>query len=73
MKTDALPGNAPLSEDLLIGATALSAWLGVSERQVFYMNEKKQLPLFKIAGKLAGRKSTLTEHVARLEREAQGA
>ena len=71
MKTDALPGASPLSEDLMIGAAALSAWLGVPERQVFYMNEKKLLPLFKIGGKLAGRKSTITEHIAKAERETR--
>jgi hypothetical protein len=70
MRTTALDVS-PLSEDLMIGAAALSAWLGVTERQVFYMNETKQLPLFKIRGKLAGRKSTITEFIVKLEQETQ--
>jgi hypothetical protein len=71
METNGFPGSGSLSDDLMIGATALSAWLGVPERKVFYIAETKQLPLFKIGGKLAGRKSTIKDHIAKLEREAQ--
>lgn len=66
-----IPDSGPLSDDLMIGASALAAWLGVPERKVFYIAEMKQLPFFKIGGKLAGRKSTITEHIANLERQAQ--
>jgi hypothetical protein len=57
----------PLSEDLMIGAVPIASWLGVPPRKLFYMAETKQLPLFKIGGKLAGRKSTITRHFAALE------
>lgn len=67
MEMNGLTGSGSLSDDLMIGATALSAWLGIPERKVFYMAETKQLPLFKIGGKLAGRKSTITQHITKLE------
>lgn len=70
MPADDLPVNSPLSDDLMIGAAALASWLGVPTRKVFYFAEKKQLPFFKIGGQLAGRKSTITEHVAKLERDS---
>jgi hypothetical protein len=62
-----------LSDDLMLGAVALGDWLGIPPRKVFYMAEHNQLPLFKIGGKLAGRKSTITEHIAKLERRTQAA
>ncbi len=59
--------NSEFSEDLMIGAKTVAGWMGVPVRQVFYMAEGGQLPLFKIGGKWAGRKSTITAHIARLE------
>jgi hypothetical protein len=73
MQTEDLPGSGPLSDDLMIGAIALAAWLGVPPRKVFYIAETKQLPFFKIGGKLAGRKSTIREHIAKLERDSAAA
>lgn len=70
MQKDDLPGTSRLSDDLMIGAAALAAWLGVPPRKVFYIAETKQLPFFKIGGKLAARKSTIKEHIAKLERES---
>jgi hypothetical protein len=58
----------PLAEDLMIGAEPIAAWLGVSARQLFYMHETKKLPLFKIGGRLAGRKSKLMQFIEELER-----
>jgi hypothetical protein len=58
----------PLAEDLMIGAEPIAAWLGVSVRQIFYMHETKKLPLFKIGGRVAGRKSKLMEFIEELER-----
>jgi hypothetical protein len=56
-----------LAEDLMIGAKPIASFLGVPVRQVFYMAESGQLPMFKIGGKWAGRKSTITAHITRLE------
>jgi hypothetical protein len=59
--------NRPLSEDLMIGAEAIATWLGVPARKIFYMGETGQLPLFKIGGKVAARKSTIMRRIADLE------
>jgi hypothetical protein len=56
-----------LAEDLMVGAKPIASFLGLPVRQVFYMAESGQLPVFKIGGKWAGRKSTITAHIARLE------
>jgi len=51
----------------MIGAKTVASWMGLPVRQIFYMAEGGQLPLFKIGGKWAGRKSTITAHIAKLE------
>jgi hypothetical protein len=59
--------DTDLSDDLMIGAKAVAGFLGVPVRQVFYMAENAQLPLFKIGGKWAGLKSTIAKHIRKLE------
>lgn len=57
-----------LAEDLLDGVTAIAAFTGWSERQVYYMAERGLLPLFKVGErKWSGRKSTLRRHIDSLE------
>jgi predicted transcriptional regulator len=59
-----------LAGDLIVGARPIAAELGLTERQVFYMAETGQLPVFKIGRKLAAKRSTLRQHIAELERSA---
>jgi hypothetical protein len=59
--------NLELGDDLLIGAKSIGAWMKLPARQIFYMAETGTLPLFKIGGKWAGRKSTISTHIANLE------
>lgn len=59
----------PAVADLMIGVKPIAAWLKLPVRQVFYMAERGQLPLFKLGAKWAGRKSTILRHIARLEAE----
>ena len=61
--------NSQLSDDLMIGIKPIANWLNQPVRKIFYMAEKHQLPLFKIGGKWAGRKSTILQHIALLEAE----
>jgi hypothetical protein len=56
-----------LADDLMIGAKPIADWLGSTARQVFYWAETKQMPIFKIGNRLAARKSTLAQHVSKLE------
>src|SRR5205809_274312 len=59
--------DTKLADDLMIGAKPIATFLGLPVRQIFYMAEKGQLPLFKVGGTVAGRKSTITAHFAKLE------
>lgn len=59
--------NPEIGDDLMLGAKSVAAWMRLPVRQIFYMAETGQLPLFKIGGKWAGRKSTITAHIAELE------
>ena len=57
-----------LAEDLLDGVEAISKFTGLPRRRVYYLAENGLLPLFKIgARKWQGRKSTLREHIRKLE------
>jgi hypothetical protein len=59
-----------LGDDLIVGAKPIAEELGMTERQVFYMAETGQLPVFKIGRKLAARRSTLRQRIVELERTA---
>lgn len=61
--------NSP-DGDLLLGVKAISAHLGVTERQAWHFINETDFPTFKIGGKRAARKSTLAKYWARLERAA---
>jgi hypothetical protein len=56
-----------LADDLLLGARALAEWTGASERQIYYWAQIRRFGLFRIGDKIAGRKSTIMAHMARLE------
>jgi hypothetical protein len=60
-----------LSDDLLRGTKALAEFIFADDRKarsVQHMHETKQLPTFKLAGQICGRKSTLLKHLEKLER-----
>jgi hypothetical protein len=59
--------DAKPADDLMVGAKAIATWMGVTERQVYYWAETRRFRIFKIGDKLAGRKSTLSEDLAKLE------
>jgi hypothetical protein len=61
-----------LGEDLILGGSALARFLfkdATKRRKVYHMHERGLLPLFKVGPELAGRKSTLTRHIERVEKE----
>ena len=59
-----------LKDDKLKGAKAIAEFLGEEERRVFYLLEKKQIPGFKYGGLWNARKSTLLQHIEKLEAAA---
>jgi hypothetical protein len=57
-----------LADDLLDGVEAISRFTGLPPRRVYYLAERKLLPLFKLGDrKWQGRKSTLRKHLEGLE------
>jgi hypothetical protein len=63
-----------LGDDLILGGSALAQFLfkdgsEKKRRKLYHMHERGLLPLFKVGPELAGRKSTLTRHIERVERE----
>ena len=58
-----------LADDLLRGVKEISDYTGFTERQVYDVASRGLLPLFKLPGGRTwhGRKSTLRQHIAKLE------
>lgn len=56
--------------DLLVGAKAIAAHLGLTERQAHHLLFTKRLPALKLGGRVAARKSTLAAWLADAERRA---
>lgn len=67
-----------LADDLLEGAAEIAAFLGWSEREIYYLAERKKSgkpvswPIFQIDGQYTARKSTLHAFIAERERAAVG-
>ena len=62
--------GSELAGDLMLGAKPIGDFLGVDERQVYHLNERRVLPIFKFGNRLAARKSRLRQGVEKLEDEA---
>jgi hypothetical protein len=58
----------PLADDILTGAGQIAAYIGWPKRRVFYLLEGGQLPAFKIGSRWCARRTTLTNHIEKLER-----
>ena len=48
-----------LADDLLTGASAIAAYLGWPERRVYYIAEKKFLPIGRVGSLLVARRTEL--------------
>lgn len=60
-----------LADDLMTGIKEISQFTGESERRLYHLAETGQLALFKMGRLWCGRKSTLLDQIAKLEREAE--
>jgi hypothetical protein len=60
----------PVALDTLESVAAIAAWLGKTERQVNWLIEKQQIPVFRLNGVWHLRKSTYLAFIARLEAAA---
>lgn len=57
--------------DLLYGVSAIAAHLEMRPRQVHHLIDKAGLPVFKIAGRVCARKTSLRRWMAECEAKAQ--
>lgn len=57
-----------LADDIIEGAKAIAAEMGVPTRRAFLLMEKQAIPAFKMLGKWYVRRSALQAHIERLER-----
>lgn len=55
----ALPERLDIADDLAFGAEAIANVLGLTTRQVYHLNEKSHLPIFRIGSTICARRSTL--------------
>ncbi len=53
------PDTETLSSDILRGARAIGEYTGLPTRQVFYLAEKNELPIFRLGKIICARKSEL--------------
>nr|WP_314257271.1 DNA-binding protein [uncultured Devosia sp.] len=56
-----------LAQDMMVGATKISRFLGVTRRQIYSAVERGDMPLFKIGALVCARKSALTKWIERQE------
>jgi excisionase family DNA binding protein len=56
--------------DLLSGAEAIAAYIGVKPRRVYHLAEGRRIPVFRIGSTLCARRSTLLRWVEDMERAA---
>ncbi len=62
-----------IGSDLIRGVKPIANELGWTPRQVFHAHEAGHLPTFKIGRAVCARRSTLRDHISRLERETRAA
>lgn len=58
--------DSGLKEDRLDGAAAIAEFTGTPVKRVFYLAERKLIPVGKEGGRLIGSKKTLRDHYAKL-------
>ena len=72
--TDTEHAKLEFGDDLIYGAAALAKFLfgaNGSRRKIYYLAKYTKIPLFRIGSVLCGRRSVLTEWVAKQENRAK--
>lgn len=60
-------GGMDPAEDIIAGADAIAAYLGLTRRQVYAHVERKNLPCFRIGATICLRKTTMLEWIGQQE------
>ncbi len=58
------PNTETLAADILRGARAIGEYTGLPTRQVFYLVEKNELPVFRLGKIICARKSELRRELS---------
>ncbi len=56
--------------DLLTGADAIAAFMGLKVRRVYHLAETQRLPVFRLGATLCARKATLLNWIGEMEKQA---
>jgi hypothetical protein len=56
--------------DLLTGADAIAAFMGVKPRRIYHLAETQRLPVFRMGSTLCARRSTLLRWIEDMESSA---
>lgn len=56
--------------DLLTGAEAIAAFIGVKPRRIYHLAEARRLPIFRLGSVLCARRSTLVTWIEEMERRS---
>jgi excisionase family DNA binding protein len=67
------PANDTLPADLLFGADAIAAYLGISRRQAYRLVYDSIIPSFKAGATVVARKSSLNKWMAEAEQRGMAA
>lgn len=57
--------------DLIYGMPAIAAFLNIRTRQAYHLDERGDLPAFRLGGKVCARKTTLRDWLAAQEAAAR--
>lgn len=65
-----MSGDAMTNElDLLSGADAIAAFMGLKVRRVYHLAETERLPVFRLGATLCARRSTLLRWIEGMENQ----
>ena len=60
--------------DILTGADAIAAFMGIKPRRVYHLAETQRLPVFRLGATLCARRSTIVRWIEEMEQaQKQGA
>lgn len=72
MSTQITPGH-DLSDDIVIGADAIAAFVGLTRRQVYGCVARGTMPIFKIGALVCARRSSILLWIEEQERDKSSA
>jgi hypothetical protein len=66
---DGAMNDQKVGDDLICGVAAIASEIGESQRRTQYLCDKRDIPVFKMRGRLYARRSSLRQRFEELERK----